>query len=130
MKGLISKSPHIENILAGKKTWEIRSSNTNIRGEIALIKGGSGLVVGKCNIVDVIGPISTYDLKTNLDKHCVPIEKFDQIFGGYKKIYAWVLDNALEFDNKIPYSHPKGAIIWVDLDKISSSSHLGFKTNI
>ena len=120
MKGLISKSPHIENILAGKKTWEIRSSNTNIRGEIALIKGGSGLIVGKCNIVDVIGPISTDELKLNLDKHCVPIECFEKIFGGYKKIYAWVLDNAQEYDDHIPYEHPKGAIIWVNINEIST----------
>jgi hypothetical protein len=42
MKGLIVKSPWIELILEGKKTWEIRGSNTKIRGPIALIKSGSG----------------------------------------------------------------------------------------
>ena len=50
MKGLISKSPHVENILSGKKTWEIRGSNTRIRGEIALIKSGSGTIVVSISI--------------------------------------------------------------------------------
>ncbi len=52
MRGLIIRSPHIENILAGKKTWEMRSSRINIRERIALIKAGSGCVVGVADIVD------------------------------------------------------------------------------
>lgn len=67
MKGLISKSPHIENILFGKKIWEIRDSNTKIIGEIALIKSSSGTVVGKCELIDVIGPMGVDDLERNID---------------------------------------------------------------
>lgn len=115
MKGLISKSPHIQNILSGKKIWEIRGSNTKIRGEIALIKSGSGTVVGTCHLVDVIGPIDIDYLERNIDKHCVSLEQFDQVFGGYKKIYVWVLSNAIEFLEPIEYIHPKGAIIWVNI---------------
>lgn len=115
MKGLISKSPHIENILSGKKTWEIRGSNTKIRGEIALIKSGSGTVVGSCYLVDVIGPIDIDDLERNIDKHCVPLEQFNQVFGSYKKIYVWVLSNAVTYPRPIQYNHPQGAIVWVNL---------------
>jgi hypothetical protein len=120
MKALISKSPHIENILSGKKTWEIRGSNTKIRGEIALIKSGSGTVVGKCEIVDVIGPISIDDLRLNIDKHCVTLEQFDQVFGRYKKIFAWVLENASALQEPVAYEHPQGAVIWVNLDGCES----------
>jgi len=115
MKGLISKSPHIENILSGKKTWEIRGSNTKIRGEIALIKSGSGTVVGSCHLVDVIGPIGVDDLVRNIDKHCVPLENFAAVFGGYKKIYVWVLNKASRLQEPINYEHPLGAVIWVNL---------------
>ena len=52
MKALIIKKPWIDNILDGKKTWEIRGSKTNIRGQIELIQSGSGLVVGSCEIID------------------------------------------------------------------------------
>jgi len=116
MKALISKSPHIENILLGKKTWEIRGSNTKIRGEIGLIKSGSGTVVGTCEIVDVIGPITINDLESNIDKHCVPLEQFDQVFGKYERIFAWVLEKAISLPEPVAYKHPQGAIIWVNLN--------------
>lgn len=38
IRGLILKSPWIDLILDGRKTWEIRGSNTLVRGHIALIK--------------------------------------------------------------------------------------------
>ncbi len=115
MKALISKSPHIENILSGKKTWEIRGCNTKTRGEIALIQSGTGTVVGKCNIVKVLGPITLQDLQKNSDKHCVSQADIERVLGKYKKIYAWVLNDPIKLPTPIKYQHPKGAIIWVDL---------------
>jgi hypothetical protein len=49
-RGLIIGSPYIDWILAGKKTWEIRGSYTHVQGKIALIRSGSGLVVGTCEV--------------------------------------------------------------------------------
>jgi len=118
VKGLMSKSPHVENILAGKKTWDIRGSNTKIRGEIALIKSGSGTVVGTCEVVDVIGPLKFSDLEDNIDKHCVPKDQLDRVFGKYKKLYAWVLGKEEVFDTPANYKHPQGAVIWVNLDTV------------
>jgi len=112
----MSKSPHVENILSGKKTWDIRGSNTNIRGEIALIKSGSGTVVGTCHIIDVIGPLYFSDLEANIDKHCVEKDQLERVFGKYKKLYSWVLAKEYEFDTPVKYKHPQGAIIWVNLD--------------
>ena len=54
MKALIVKKLWIDYILDGNKVWEIRGSNTKIRGEIELIQSGTGLVVGKCNLIDCI----------------------------------------------------------------------------
>ena len=51
MKGLLVKSPWVDFILNGKKTWEIRGSNTRIRGRVGLIKSGSGTVMGTVKIV-------------------------------------------------------------------------------
>jgi len=115
MKGLISKSPHIENILSGKKTWEIRGSNTKIRGEIALIKSGSGTIVGKCKIIDVIGPLNFRDLEKNIGRHCVPEDQLRRVFGKYRKLYSWVLGDAVKLPTPVAYDHPNGAVIWVNL---------------
>jgi hypothetical protein len=114
-KALISRSPHVENILSGKKTWEIRGCNTKTRGEIELIKSGTGTIVGKCEIIDVIGPININELERHIDKHCVPLNRFNDVFGDYKKIYAWVLDNAFKYKSPIKYKNPKGAVVWVKL---------------
>lgn len=44
MKEPLIKSPWIDYIFDGRKTWEIRGSNTKIRGSVALIKSGSGIL--------------------------------------------------------------------------------------
>ena len=110
MKALIIKKPWIDYILDGKKTWEIRSSKTNIRGKIELIRSGSGLVVGSCEIEDC-KELTLEDYKNNIHKHniqdanCLP----------YKKTYAWVVTNAQKYETPRRYKHPQGAIIWVNL---------------
>ena len=67
-RALIIRSPHIEKVLAGTKTWEIRSRSTNIRGPIALIRSESGLVVGTCELVDVKGPLRYSEFRDNARK--------------------------------------------------------------
>lgn len=54
MKALISKSPHIENILSGKKLGQSEDVIQQTRDEIAFIQSGTGAIVGKCNIVKVL----------------------------------------------------------------------------
>src|SRR5882724_4942048 len=54
---LIIREEPLSKILAGTKTWEIRGSATKRRGRIALIQSKSGLVVGTCDLVDVVGPL-------------------------------------------------------------------------
>jgi hypothetical protein len=52
------RSPYVDWILAGSKTWEIRGSSTGKRGRIALIQSGSGTVIGVADLVGVVGPLS------------------------------------------------------------------------
>ena len=114
MKGLTIKSPWIEKKLEGKKTWEIRGSNTNIRGTVALIRSGSGTVVGTCELVDVVGPLSLATMRKNTRKHGVK----PALIGNklpYKKTYAWVLSQVRMLKSPVPYKHPTGAVTWVNL---------------
>ncbi len=110
MKALIIKKPWIDYILDGQKTWEIRGSNTKIRGEIELIQSGSGLVVGKCNLIDS-KELSLKEYQNNKDKHCV----HDVNVLPYKQTFAWIVKDARRYSVPKKYKHPNGAIIWVNL---------------
>lgn len=112
MKGLIIKPPWIDYILDGHKIWEIRGARTNIRGEIFLIKSGTGCIYGKANLVDCF-EISLGKYQESFNMHMIPRIYLDVL--PYKKTFAWVINNAERFDVPIPYKHPKGAIIWVNI---------------
>ncbi|GEN52382.1 ASCH domain-containing protein [Halobacillus faecis] len=114
MKGLLIKEPWIDMILNGEKTWEIRGTNTKQRGTIGLIKSGTSQVFGTVEIADSL-PLTTpvYEKSTGL--HGIPEEDCQQM--PYKRTYAWVLQNPVLYEEPIPYTHPLGAVIWVDLDK-------------
>ena len=112
MRGLLIKTPWIDAILEGRKTWEIRGSNTRVRGTIALIRSGSGHIVGTCELWDVKGPLTLDEMRKNVRKHRIPLADLARGL-SYAKTYAWVIRNAKVLKKPIPYKHPRGAIIWV-----------------
>ena len=112
--GLLVRSPWVDMILEGRKTWEIRGSNTNIRGRIGLIRSGSGLVIGTCDLIDVEGPLSIANLRRNVSNHLVPLNNL-KVGLPYQNTYAWVLRDAKVLRQPVPYNHPQGAVIWVKL---------------
>lgn len=112
MKGLIIKPHWADLILSGKKTWEIRGSRTHLRGRIAIIKSGTGKVYGTVELTDCI-PCSIGRFKTYKDKHC--IEDSNVAF-RYNQAWAWVVKNPIIYPEPIPYKHPQGAVIWVNLE--------------
>jgi hypothetical protein len=113
VNGPIIRSPYVDWILAGKKTWEIRGRYTHVRGKIALIRGGSGLIVGTCELVDVVGPLTLRQLRKNAKK--LARRKSEVKSLPYGTTFAWVLKNASKFKRSRPYEHPAGAVIWVKL---------------
>jgi hypothetical protein len=117
--GLVIADPYISQILRGDKTWEMRSQRTSKRETIGLIKKGSGQVFGKGKVVDCIGPLSFSELLSASDKHGISKE---QVEAGLldKWNFAWVLEDIEVFEQPIDYSHPSGAVIWVDLIKALS----------
>lgn len=108
MKGLIIKKHWGEKILKGEKLWEIRGSNTSYRGETQIIFSGTNLIYGTANLVDT-KRMSTLDLHFYFPKHLVT----DEV--SYLKPWAWIFEDAKFFDKPIPYTHPQGAVIWVNL---------------
>ncbi|MCL5117031.1 MAG: hypothetical protein M1272_07775 [Firmicutes bacterium] len=112
MKGLIIKEPWIDHILDDEKAWEIRGRGTKIRGTIALIKSGTGLVLGLVDVVDSLEltPDAFYQAEA---QHRIPNPATRPL--PYPRIYAWVLAHPKRLLVPQPYVHPQGAIIWVNL---------------
>lgn len=110
-RGLLIKSPWIDMIMAGEKTWELRSRPTNIRGKIALIRSGSGLIVGTAALVDCF-PVSDRQLSKNQSKHRVSMA---QVHDYGEQFFVWQLESTRPFTKPKPYRHPQGAVIWVTL---------------
>lgn len=73
MRGLLVGT-NTDSIFDGGKVWEIRALPTHIRGTIGLIQRGSGKVVGLCEIVNCIGPLSLAEMRRNADKHRLPLK--------------------------------------------------------
>jgi hypothetical protein len=112
-RALIIKKEHLTNIFDNGKVWEMRSSCTNIRGEIGLIEAGTGLIVGRCNLhaCSDMSHLSSDVLHSlyygnHLVKDADALKKWNK---------AWHIRGAERFDKPIPYLHPQGAVIWVKL---------------
>lgn len=117
MRGLIIRTEPLNNILAGRKTWEIRGTRTKIRGTIGLIESGSGTIVGCCELIDCVGPLSLSEMQRTVEKHGITLEHLEHNL-PYLNPYAWVLSKARRLKQPKPYDHPLGAIIWVKIGNL------------
>jgi hypothetical protein len=116
MKALIVDEPWITAILRGAKTWEMRKTGCKLRGPIALIRKGSKHVVGVAEITDCLPPLGTLEAYASAEPlHHVPPSYQEHAFAeGWRT--PWVLANARPLPKAVPYKHPSGAVIWVNLD--------------
>lgn len=115
MKALIIDEPWISLILNGEKTWEMRKTPCHLRGEIGLVRKGAGAVVGLAQLVDSRPPLLTLeDYAAAEPFHRIPPGRQERAFtDGWR--HAWVLAGARPLPQPVPYEHPPGAVIWVDL---------------
>lgn len=115
LSGLLIRSPFIDWILAGSKTWEICGSSTANRGRIALIQSGSGTVIGVADLVGAVGSLTRRELAAKARK--LGLKKPGTLEPlPYRKTFAWVPKNARTLKTPVRYRHPSGCIIWVNLE--------------
>lgn len=112
IRALIIKEEYINLILSGKKTWEIRKFNTNIRGPIALIS--RGYLYGFVYLKNTFR-INRESLKKYRDKHGVSPEFIDNYADGREELYVWVLENPLRLDKPLKISYAKGVQVWAHI---------------
>jgi hypothetical protein len=124
-RGLMIREPWLSQILMKQKLWELRGIATKIRGRLALIRSGSGLIVGECQLDDCVGPI---DFATLIGTGALSKIERDEIeregHAPYvtsdrltSKTFAWVVSSPILYPRPVAYSHPSGAITFVDLSK-------------
>jgi hypothetical protein len=116
MKALIIDEPWMTEVLAGRKIWEMRRTRCHHRGPIALIRKGSGQVVGVADVVDSLSSIESAEAFAAAEnRHRIPPDRQSAAFAdGWR--YPWVLRNARPLAEPVHYQHPKGAVIWVTLE--------------
>ena len=108
--GLLIREPWLSLILSGRKTWEIRGTNTTRRGRIGLIRSGSLTVVGYCDLTAVLGPLRLEELLVTEDKHRVDPALLGQTGLPYRNTFAWVLENP----GAVRYTETLQAPVWRD----------------
>lgn len=112
MDGLIIKKKWLDLIIGGKKTIEIRGSNTQKQNEtIYLLESGTHRVVATA-VISSTYPISRSDWSEGRDRHCVNAS-YAELKKRYKTPYAWVLSKIQPIEDIWYYGHPQGAVIWV-----------------
>ncbi|MCW2275305.1 ASCH domain-containing protein [Rhodoblastus acidophilus] len=116
-KGLVIDTPWIDQILAGKKTWEMRSRATSQRGWIGLIRKGSGQVVGLARLDDCGPTLSRHEMLATIDKHGIP-ERHIADGAGAKWTTPWKFGEVKRLAPPVPYRHKLGAVTWVLLDDL------------
>lgn len=110
-KAFIVKEHWGNLILDNEKLWEVRGTGTQIRGRVGVIFSGTGMIQGS---VEVVG--SSLLLKEDFEMY----RKLHYIEGEFEDLpydepHIWYLKDAIRFTEPIPYQHPQGAVIWVNL---------------
>ena len=118
MQGLIIRAPWIDMILAGTKTWEMRTSPCPWTGCIGLIRKGTGLVVGVADVVASLSPLDAAGLAATRDRHGVAAEHEARVLES-RWLHPWVLENVRPLPQPVPAGQKPGQVIWVTL-----SSHV------
>jgi hypothetical protein len=115
LKGLIIRDPWIGKILAGKKTWELRSRHCNHRGELALVRQGTGLVVGMARLIDNLHPLDEHTMRQTMEFHGVPEDRIPEVIERNWCI-PWVLTHVQPLARPVPFDQKPGAVTFAKID--------------
>lgn len=107
MKCLKIKAKWINLILNGKKTWEIRRTNTKIRERIALGNTNTKQVEGYANLVRSF-EMTVKELKKHNHKHRAN-QFLDEYAREKETLFVWVLSDIKRELEPYSYSYSTGS---------------------
>ena len=108
-RGLVIAQPWVGLIADRKKTWEMRTRPTKVRGWIGLIPKGTGTVIGIACLMRSLPSLERNLHHLYLKKHRVPSVSGRKKYNG-KYLIPWVLAKAFRLARPLPYQHPSGAV--------------------
>lgn len=133
-QALLVKKPWASLLVSGQKTIELRGSATSKVGQrICIAESGSQVLVGevviqKCLLVavrDQYGILQDVDGSPSLASLSVLHRVFDLTAIPYQKVYAWYVTDCSAYDTPVPYKHPSGAVIWMNLKQNRRKANRG-----
>lgn len=107
MRCLKNEDKWVKLILSGKKTWEIRRTNTKIRERIALGSTKTKCYVGYATLVDSF-EMAVQELQQHNDKHRAN-DFLAQYAKGRKNLFVWLLKDIESEPEPKPYSYSTGS---------------------
>jgi len=107
MRCLKMNDKWVNLVLSGKKTWEIRTQNTNIRERIALGNTKTKCYVGYATLSDSVEMTVAELLKYN-DKHQAN-DFLKQYAKNRETLFAWILKDVVVEPNPKAYSYSTGS---------------------
>lgn len=113
-KGLVIKPIWADKILYDNKTWEMRTRATSVRGNVAIIKSGTKEIFGVMCIEDSPAALTRREILSSYPMHKIDIDLYDDP-EYFKWCFPWMIKNIVVLDEPIPYDHPQGAVVWVNL---------------
>lgn len=116
LKGIIIDEPWISEILSGRKTWEMRGKTWKHRGEVALIRKGSGKIVGMARMTDCLDRLDEAELRRTENLHRIPPAKIAMAIDKRWTI-PWVLEDVQPLSEPVAYVHKSGAQTPVNIDE-------------
>ena len=135
---LLVQKPWAKLLAQGHKTWELRSTKTSAIGKkIAIGQTVQCLALGEVTVTDcilvavrdasgkLVPPEGCEDdwlaSEKNLKLHCVK-DPVKQLPDKWKKVYAWVMSSAHEYEVPIPYKHANGCVTWISSNPKAAKS--------
>ena len=99
-------------ILHEGKTWEIRGTHCrkHLGKRVGIAQAGSGTLVGEATVKESKA-ITREDLEAA--RHLHQISDVTKI--PYSRPHAWTLEDAVAYEQPVPYSHPAGCQVWIPL---------------
>lgn len=107
------REPYASYIVEGKKTWELRTYPTAVRGRVGVVSGRK--LLGTVDIVGSRGPLTDEELERHQDRHLADPAFLQQYRRG-RPLYAWELAGARKFEQPVEVAARPGQRTWVRMD--------------